>query len=549
MLWFGCGLLAWRTVQIRVLGPVEIAGADPPDGGLERKARQLLTLLALRAPAVIGVDELSELLWDDPPPTAARIIQAHLSRLRTAIASAGTETVAIERTGDGYRLQAPHVTVDVTVVADLREQARRLRTESRHDEAANILQTARSEWRGPVELPGTVAALAVAARWEQERRNLDLDHLAAVVDGSHASDAVPELEVVTALDPLDERAWELLVLALHRSGRKSAALRAYQAGRRALAEVGLDPGTRLREAEAVVLAHSADKSDGTTHAVDAGDDVRIRYASAGEGNVAYTTLGDGERDVVVLNPGLVSIDGIGSEHHLAAGMGRLAKSARVIALDRRGIGLSDPVASHELDVGAWVDDVLAVLDATDSDRPLVLANSDTGLVALALAATQPDRVGALVLVHGYARYTRSRDYPYGVDPDTALATSAEVLALEPRTGRFDPLSHIAPSVASDAAFRRWWDSMGRRSAGPGAAAALHAVVQAADVRSVLAQVAAPVLLLHRRSCASCDVGHARFLADNLPQAQLVLLDGADELWFVGDVEAVLDEVDTFSADF
>jgi pimeloyl-ACP methyl ester carboxylesterase len=151
-------------------------------------------------------------------------------------------------------------------------------------------------------------------------------------------------------------------------------------------------------------------------------------------------------------------------------------------------------------------------------------------------------------VHAYARYVRGVGYPYGLDRDTATAISEEVLSTDGPPGGFDPLSHLAPSVAGDPAFRRWWDALGRRAASPTGAAALHALIMTTDVRSVLSAVAAPVLLLHRRSCASTDVGHSRHLAAHLPRARLVFVPGADDLWFTGDTDALLTEVEAFLAE-
>lgn len=169
--------------------------------------------------------------------------------------------------------------------------------------------------------------------------------------------------------------------------------------------------------------------------------------------------------------------------------------------------------------------------------PVLVACSDTCLTAVAAATGHPDRLRALVLVHGYARYTRRDGYDFGVDRDTAAAVSSDVLDVDRAMG-FDPLAHIAPSTARDPQFRRWFEDTGRRAASPSVAAALHAAILAWDVRPLLPNVATPVLLLHRSSCASVDIGHARYLRDHLPDADLVLLPGADELWFVGDIEAL-----------
>ena len=137
----------------------------------------------------------------------------------------------------------------------------------------------------------------------------------------------------------------------------------------------------------------------------------------------------------------------------------------MLTLDRRGLGLSDrPPASEDAAPGGaraatvddWVDDVVAVLDAAAADRVTVLAASDTGLVALALAARRPDRVAHLVLVHAYARYVRAGDYPYGVDHATAVTITEEARATDGGAAdRFDTLSHIAPSVPRDPVVRRW----------------------------------------------------------------------------------------------
>jgi pimeloyl-ACP methyl ester carboxylesterase len=272
----------------------------------------------------------------------------------------------------------------------------------------------------------------------------------------------------------------------------------------------------------------------------------VRYADAGGVDVAWVALGAGPPDVLLLNPGLISIDGLADEAHLAAGVAHLAERARVVAFDRRGTGLSgragDPPGLDE-----WTAAAAAVLDAAGSAAAVVFANSDTGLLAIALAAAYPDRVLGLVIVHGYARFVRAPDYPYGYDGGTASAMSDEALATGDAPGRFDPLALIAPSVAGDPGFRRWWDALGRRAASPSAAAALHRLIHAADVRDRLAAVAAPVLLVRRRSCAGHDVGHARHLADHLADARLVELAGADELWFTGDVDPLLAEVDRFVA--
>lgn len=108
------------------------------------------------------------------------------------------------------------------------------------------------------------------------------------------------------------------------------------------------------------------------------------------------------------------------------------------------------------------------------------------------------------------------------------------------------LSWIAPSVAADARFRTWWDAVGRRGASPGAAAAFHRLLVAADVRDTLPRVAAPVLLISRSACGSHDPGHDRYLAAHLRNARIVTYPDPDGPWFLGDTERVLAEFAAFT---
>ena len=195
-------------VQVRVLGGAAIVGADGRAvTGLDRKARELLTILALRAPAGVSLDELQQLLWDEPPPTAARTIQAHLSRLRGALRSATVDGTIERRGRDQYHLVLPADGRDLDVVATARAQAREALGEGRPDAAAALLAEARALWAGEPELPPTIAATALAQAWRQERHQLTVEHLAALTEGSQPGRALGELELLTAADPLAEGLW------------------------------------------------------------------------------------------------------------------------------------------------------------------------------------------------------------------------------------------------------------------------------------------------------------------------------------------------------
>ena len=113
----------------------------------------------------------------------------------------------------------------------------------------------------------------------------------------------------------------------------------------------------------------------------------------------------------------------------------------------------------------WVADLTAVLDAL-GERPTILGNFDTGLVAIEFAARYPDRVGSLILVHCFARFVRGDDYPFGIDLATADALVDDSVETRPTGTSIDTLAFVAPSVATDSAFRSWWELIGRRAASP-----------------------------------------------------------------------------------
>jgi class 3 adenylate cyclase len=268
------------------------------------------------------------------------------------------------------------------------------------------------------------------------------------------------------------------------------------------------------------------------------------YAKNGDVHIAFHVMGEGPRDLLVFTRGYIPIDCLDEEPHMARCLRRLSSFSRVILLDRRGIGLSDPVgADAPPTLEQWMGDALAVLDEVGSSRASLLATGDTGPLGMLTAAAHPERVTSLVLVNTAARVVLAPDYPVGVTPEQAEDLIDALIEGPP--GSFDFLRWSSPSVAEDQRFRDWWERAGHRGASPATARMLNRLTFETDVRELLAAIRVPTLVLHRAGNRLFDVGHGRYLAERIPDAHYVELEGKDDLWWVGPADPLIDEVEEF----
>jgi class 3 adenylate cyclase len=267
-----------------------------------------------------------------------------------------------------------------------------------------------------------------------------------------------------------------------------------------------------------------------------------RYARSGDVHIAYQVFGEGDLDLVLVN-GFVTHVELMWEHEASAGfLEALGSFARVINFDRRGSGLSDPVADAPT-LEERMDDVRAVMDAAGSERAALFGISEGVPMSILFAATYPDRVSALVCSGGLARSTRDDDYPFA-PPAEALLESGFELVL-PHWGEGAMIEVSAPSRADDPSARAFTARMERASASPGMLGSLGQMFIEIDVRDVVPSVHAPALVLHRRHDRLVNVRHGRWLAEHLPNARLVELPGGDHVpWYDGR-EEILDEVQEF----
>ncbi len=267
------------------------------------------------------------------------------------------------------------------------------------------------------------------------------------------------------------------------------------------------------------------------------------YARAHGVNIAYQVWGEGPFDVLFVSHPVDPIDLMWDDPLVAAALRRLGSVARVIMLDLRGAGSSDAVKVDETSrLEAWVDDLIAVMDAVGSSSAAVVASGESARPAMMLAATHPARVRALALINAYARFERAPDYPQGAP----AAMAAHLIAdYREKMGTGSVSADLAPSRAHDPVFVRWRNRCERLAGAPATMGPLYDFLLHADVRSALKLIQAPTLVLHREGNPYIRVSHGRYLAEHIPDARLCELRGKDHNWYSGDVDALFDELVAF----
>ena len=268
-----------------------------------------------------------------------------------------------------------------------------------------------------------------------------------------------------------------------------------------------------------------------------------RYTDSDGASIAYQVAGEGNLDVLFL-PGWISqIEQLWETPPLRRFLERLGVFARLILFDSRGTGLSER-SLHTYTLEQEARDALAVLDAADSDRVALFTYAVGGLVGAKLAAEHSDRVGALVMYASASRTTWAPDYDWAM----TVEQREEISALTAATwGEQDAelLARLAPSMNGDPALLTWFARTQRLAASPREARMIAEATAELDVRELLPAISVPTLVMHRPQELVWDVRHSLYLAENIPGARYVELAGADSFPFLGDSEAIIEEISEF----
>lgn len=268
----------------------------------------------------------------------------------------------------------------------------------------------------------------------------------------------------------------------------------------------------------------------------------VQYAVNGDVSLAYCVVGDGPTDLILLLGGISHVDQLWEEPTLARYLERLAGFTRLIVMDRRGVGLSDPL-TRMVTLDEEVEDVLTVLDAVGSTTAVVNGYGWGGPVAIRFARLHPERTQALWLYAAVARNSAEAGDPDLIRDEARLQRDIDE-TIESWGAPAD-LTLLAPSRVDDERLLDWFVRLRRMSASPGALRLLWASTSRYDASEDLPEITVPTLVTHRIGDRLTDIEHSRVIAAAIPGARYVELEGADNFPGAGDTNALAGEVEEF----
>jgi len=529
--------------QVRVDGRTLAVGGP--------RTRALLAMLTVSAGKIVAADVLQNDLWpSQPAERAAANLQVLMSELRGALRTAGQDQRLVTRS-PGYLLRAEKNEVDAQLFEALLARGREALASGDAHAAADHLRAALALWRGPAlaGLADVPFARSEAARLDEARlQALELRIESELAIGSGAELAA-ELEVLTERYPLRERLWAQRMLALYRGGRQADALRCYQDLRGVLTgDLGIEPGSEVRQLEVLILRQdpsldarplASTRQAGPAARGPAEEIPETRYAVNGDLHIAYQVIGTGQEDILFV-PGLLShLDLWWEEPVTARFFRRLSSLGRLILFDKRDTGLSDR-GPGDTPLEDQTTDLLAVMDACGSARPVLFGYSEGAPMSMLFAATHPQRVAGLILGSAAARWNAAADYPCG-RTSAAMFAAFNQLA-EHGWGTGASIEWYDQSVTGSARARQRMARWERMAVSPSSLLRMIGLCSAVDVRGVLPAIHAPTLIIQRLDDRITPPCHGRYLAAHLPAARYFEQPGSHLLW-AGDTDSLFAQIE------
>lgn len=264
-----------------------------------------------------------------------------------------------------------------------------------------------------------------------------------------------------------------------------------------------------------------------------------RYAQSGDVHIAYTTLGEGETDIVVVNGWILPMRAMFQHPRTRGALEAISKIGRMITFDKRGTGLSDrakSLPSHE----QRMDDLRVVLEACNSEQAIIVGFSEGGALAMLYAATYPERTRGLVLCGAFARMTKDHDYPFGYAPEEMEKLRGYIRGA---WGKGASLRPIAPrEMSKDPEYVDWVAFAEQEGTSPGGALDLLDMNVQIDLRALLRTIRVPTAVLQASDDGMIHPGSGAYLAENIPGARFVEIKGSDHVFFFETQHEILDAV-------
>jgi DNA-binding SARP family transcriptional activator len=258
--WVDAARAVTSSLELRVLGPVEVVLDDVPRRIGSSIQRTLLALLLMQPNEVVSTDRIAEVVWPDNPPDARRKLWFHISKLRGILQPGGADAASdamLTMRASGYLLRIDPDKLDASRFERLTRAARSA-LEDDPARAAELLRQALGLWRGEpfADVLHEDAVSPEVARLNDLRLTALEDRLEADLALGRAGEVIPELEALVVEQPFRESLRAKLMLALYRAGRQADALAAYRRARRTLVEeLGVEPSQALSQLHRRILDH------------------------------------------------------------------------------------------------------------------------------------------------------------------------------------------------------------------------------------------------------------------------------------------------------
>jgi pimeloyl-ACP methyl ester carboxylesterase len=286
------------------------------------------------------------------------------------------------------------------------------------------------------------------------------------------------------------------------------------------------------------------------------------YAKCGDLSLAYQVFGDGPVELVFVGPMVTHIELFWTLPEFKAFFEQLARFCRVLLFDKAGVGLSDPIPKVRL-LEERAAEIEAVMDAVGFAKPVLFGMSEGGPQAIMFAAKRPERTRALILYGAFAFVPLGSwdDLLLDRDPAELLASLVSMYPVDEKywpsveqIGRMQEMVRGARSAWGSGATAKWWfpsirsmrqlGMVERMCASPGMLRATMESSLRIDVRPILSTLSAPTLVIHAREDLM-PVQGGRYLADHIPGARYLEVDGAEHAPWFTEPDTILTGIEEF----